>query len=335
MQSTAIAVPAISKIIGSSAPILETLGRIQRLAPHFRTVLITGETGTGKELVAKAMHDLSPFSDGPFIIVNCAAVTETLFESELFGHLRGSFTGAISDKTGMIEAAHRGTLFLDEIGDMPLSTQAKLLRVLQNQEVQRVGALTPRRVDVRFVAATNHDLRLQIAHKRFREDLFYRLSMIELRLPSLVSRLDDLPLLQKHFIRRFMEQFGKPAARLSKRAELRLAQHSWPGNIRELENVIGHACMMTASEIIDIDHLPEYLQKPAQGSERIAAVLTPGLPSLEEQERILLMDALERCGGNLSAAARLLKIGRDAFRYKARKYQLGRRHAERRLAVAC
>ena len=208
-------------IIGRSPLMWEMFSRIRRVAPHYRTVLITGETGTGKDLVARALHRLSPAASGRFVVLNCSAVVETLFESELFGHVRGSFTGATQDKTGLFEHAHGGTLFLDEIGDMPLATQAKLLRVLQNQEVQRVGSLTARKVDVRVIAATNHDLRAAIAEKRFREDLYYRLSMVEIQVPRLAERKEDLPLLERHFIARFAAQYGKEIRGLTHRAQIR------------------------------------------------------------------------------------------------------------------
>ena len=175
-------------IVGSSRPMYEMLSRVRRVAPYYRTALIVGETGTGKDLVARALHRLSPVASGPYVVLNCSAVVETLFESELFGHVKGSFTGATHDKQGFFEHAHGGTLFLDEIGDMPPSTQAKLLRVLQSQELQRVGALNGRKVDVHVVAATNHDLRAAIAEKRFREDLYYRLSMVEIETPRLADR---------------------------------------------------------------------------------------------------------------------------------------------------
>jgi transcriptional regulator with PAS, ATPase and Fis domain len=187
----------------------EMFARIRRIAPLYRLLLVTGETGTGKDLVARAVHRLSPVAGDKYVVLNCSAVVETLFESELFGHVKGSFTGATCDKPGLLEHAHGGTLFLDEIGDMPLATQAKLLRVLQNQEVQRVGALSARKVDVRVIAATNHDLRAAVADKRFREDLYYRLSMVEVETPRLADRKEDLPLLERHLVARFAEQYHK------------------------------------------------------------------------------------------------------------------------------
>ncbi|MBY0375434.1 MAG: sigma-54 dependent transcriptional regulator, partial [Bryobacteraceae bacterium] len=196
-------------MVGNSPRMWELYSQIQRVAPHYRSVLITGATGTGKELVARALHKLSPVANGHFVALNCSAVVETLFESELFGHVRGSFTGATQDKVGLFEFAHNGTLFLDEIGDMPLNTQAKLLRALQNQEVQKLGSLTAKKVNVRVIAATHRDLRALLAENRFREDLFYRLSMVELSVPNLVDRDGDLLLLARTFIRKFAQQYGK------------------------------------------------------------------------------------------------------------------------------
>src|SRR4029079_2897282 len=203
LEDELLASAAFQGMVGNSPIMWDMFSRIRRVAPHYRAVLVTGETGTGKDLVAQALHRLSPAGQGRYVVLNCSAVVETLFESELFGHVRGSFTGASNDKAGLFEHAHGGTLFLDEIGDMPLATQAKLLRVLQNQEVLRVGSLTPRKVDVRVVAATNHDLRKAIEEKRFREDLYYRLSMVEIRVPALEDRKEDLPLLERHFITKF------------------------------------------------------------------------------------------------------------------------------------
>jgi DNA-binding NtrC family response regulator len=327
LQSEMLEAAEFEGIVGQSPLMWEMFSRIRRVAPHYRAVLITGETGTGKDLVARALHKLSPANSARYVVVNCSAVVETLFESELFGHVKGSFTGAVSDKVGLFEHAHGGTLFLDEIGDMPLATQAKLLRVLQDQEVQRVGSLSARKVDVRVVAATNHDLRTAVAEKRFREDLYYRLSMVEIQAPRLADRKEDLPLLERHFTAKFAAQYGKTIRGLTHRAQILLSQHSWPGNVRELENVIGHACMMTMGDTIDIADLPVSLLTPKKAAATAAAASLPqsddaGVATLEEQERLLIVRALDASGGNQSQAARLLRIGRDALRYKLKKHNL-------------
>ena len=321
-------------IVGRSPQIWEMFSRIQRVAPHYRTVLITGETGTGKDLVARAIHNLSPVASQRFVVLNCSAVVETLFESELFGHVRGSFTGATQDKPGLFEYAHGGTLFLDEIGDMPLATQAKLLRVLQNQEVQRVGALRSRHVDVRVIAATNQDLEKAIPEKRFREDLYYRLSMVVILTPRLADRKEDLPLLQRHFVERFARQYGKEIRGLTSRAEVRLSQHSWPGNVRELENVIGHAAMMTMSDMIDLADLHEYLKAPGLKKPTVISLPSVQEDSFAAHERLLIVRALESAGGNQTQAARLLRISRDRLRYKIKKHNLGKPDSDRSSAAA-
>jgi len=312
-------------LVGRSPRMWDVYSRVRRIAPHYRSVLVTGETGTGKDLVAQALHRLSPASPGRYVVLNCSAVVETLFESELFGHVRGSFTGAITDKVGMVEHAHGGTLFLDEIGDMPLATQAKMLRVLQNQEVQRVGSLATRKVDIRIVAATNHDLKAAVSQGTFREDLYYRLSMVEIHLPRLTERLEDLPLLQRHFISKFSSLYKRDIRGMTQRAQLVLASHSWPGNVRELENAIGHACIMTLNNMIDVQDFPDYLRNMG-GARPFAQVQAP-VPtgesvSFEDHERAIIQQALETSNGNQSQAARLLRIGRDALRYKMKKHQL-------------
>jgi DNA-binding NtrC family response regulator len=314
-------------MIGRSPMMWDLFMRIRRIAPHFRTALITGPTGSGKDLAARALHGLSPVAGGRFVVCNCSAVVETLFESELFGHTRGSFTGAVQEKTGLFEYAHGGTLFLDEIGDMPLAIQAKLLRVLQTQEVLRVGALSPRKVDVRVIAATNRDLRAMMTEKTFREDLYYRLAMVELKTPSLAERREDLPLLTRHLLERFATQYQKDICGLTLRAQALLARHSWPGNVRELENVIGASCMMVVSDMVDIDDLPEYLRqgRAAAVAGPMAVPVEPDHPdsvSLDGQERQLVAAALEKSHGNQSEAARLLRISRDRLRYKMAKYNL-------------
>ena len=244
-----------------------------------------------------------------------------------------AFTGADKDKSGLVEYANEGTLFLDEIGDMPPGTQAKLLRVLQNQEVQPVGSLNARKVNVRVVAATNRDLQKAMAEKQFREDLYYRLSMVEIHTPSLIERTEDLPLLTNHFVEKFTKEYRKEVRGLTPRARIMLSRYRWPGNVRELENVIGHACMMAMGETIDIADLPENLRRVDQDLQKRSSEQTLGQQqhaagdgepvSLEEHEKQLLRDALDQAGGNQSEAARHLRIGRDALRYKMKKYGLG------------
>ena len=252
-------------------------------------------------------------------MLNCSAVVETLFESEIFGHVRGAFTGADRDKIGLLELANGGTLFLDEIGDMPLSTQAKLLRALQNQEIQPVGSLAVRKVDVRVIAATHRDLRAAIAEGKFREDLYYRLSMVELWVPALKERPDDIPLLARHFVQRFSHEFNKQISGITPRGGLLLQRHNWPGNVRELEHVIGRACMLSESSILDVHDLPEDLMReravPSEGSNG------PVSP-LADQERRMVEDALLESAGNQTEAARKLGIGRDALRYKIKRFKL-------------
>ena len=293
-------------MVGHSAVMLELFRRIRRVAPHFRTILLTGETGVGKELAAQAMHKLSPVSSGPFVTCNCSAVVETLAESELFGHVKGAFTGAVQDRVGVFEAANKGTVLLDEVGELSLSLQAKLLRVLQNQEIQRVGSPVARRVDVRVIAATHRDLQSMVKEQRFREDLFYRLSMVQIKLPTLAQRKEDLPLLERYFIRRFAEQYNKPVRAISRRAQAVLVRHSWPGNVRELENVLGNACMMTENETIDLRDLPEYLRDRQPGEAQDDTSPT----TLEQVERNHALRILESVGGNKVRAAELLGISR-------------------------
>jgi DNA-binding NtrC family response regulator len=296
-------------LVGRSPQMLEVFGRIARVAPHFRTALITGATGTGKELAARALQRLSPVSAGPFAACNCSAVVETLFESELFGHVKGAFTGATQDKVGLFEYASGGVVFLDEIGDMPLAMQAKLLRVLQEGEVRRVGSPQAKRVDVHIVAATNRELKSLVTERQFREDLYYRLSMVEIRLPRLAERRDDVPLLLRHFMQKFSAQFGKPMRGFTPRAQAALARYPWPGNVREMENAVGHACMLARGEQIDIKDLPPAVLAKADWS----ALSEEDLLPLQELEKRHALRVLKHTGGNKVRAAEILGIGRTTL----------------------
>jgi DNA-binding NtrC family response regulator len=293
-------------IVARSPLMLDVFAKIRRVAPHFRTVLVTGATGTGKELVSRALHHLSPVAANPFVVCNCSAIVESLLESELFGHVKGAFTGATQDKIGVFEYANHGTLFLDEIGELPLTAQSKLLRVLQNHELQRVGSPVPRNVDVRVIAATNRNLLSMVGDGTFRADLYYRLAMVEIRLPGLVERREDLPLLERYFLRKFAAEYNKPLSGMTRRAQSRMANYFWPGNVRELENVIGNACMMVDGTVIDVGDLPE----PIRGQVRELPVQDDALISLEELQKRHTMRVLEKVGGNKSQAAEILGISR-------------------------
>jgi len=296
-------------MIGRGPAMIDVFGRIRRIAPHYRTVLITGATGTGKELAARALHDLSPVAKGPFAVCNCAALPEALIESELFGYARGAFTGAAQDKPGLFEHANNGTLLLDEVGEMPLSAQAKLLRAIQHQELQRLGSPVPKRINVRVIAATHRELRIMAAEHKFREDLLYRLTMVELHLPPLNERREDVPLLIRHFVALFAHQYEKKLSGLTRRAEAVLLQHSWPGNIRELEGAIGSAAMMTQRPLIDIGDLPQQFQdrSPVPPPEHRPEEV---LISLEEAQRRHALRVIQAVGGDKAAAAQVLGVSR-------------------------
>ncbi|HVB99734.1 MAG TPA: sigma-54 dependent transcriptional regulator [Candidatus Dormibacteraeota bacterium] len=294
-------------IVGQSPLLMSALDTACRIAPHFRTVLITGQTGTGKELTARLLQRMSPVSSRPFVVGNLSALVETLLESELFGHVRGSFTGATHDKVGLCEYANGGTLFLDEIGEMPLGAQTRLLRFLQTQEIQRVGSPQIRQLDVRVIAATNQDLRSLVTQGKFREDLYYRLAVVEIKLPSLAERKGDLPLLERHFLSRFAPQFGKARLRgLTERARLILRRHGWPGNIREFENVLCYACMMAERDLIDIGDLPEHMRS-AKAEDMLEG---KNLVPLEIMQRRYVRHVLDQMGGKKGLAASVLGINR-------------------------
>ena len=284
-------------IVGKSPAMLEVFDFARKVARHYSNVLLAGPTGSRKELVARAIHQLSPVS-------------------QLFGHMRGSFTGATDTRTGLFEYANGGTVFLDEVGEMSLAMQAKLLRVIQNREIQRVGSPEVRQVNVRLIAATNRDLRAEVLAGRFREDLFYRLSSIQIRIPSIAERLEDIPLLVQFFLHKYNAAYGKQISGLTRRAQTVLLQHPWPGNVRELENVISSACITTMGDFVDLGDLPEHLQR--RGPRGMNGDEWRPL-SLEEVRKMHIQRVLEMCQGNRLRAAQILGIGRTSlYRYLKR-----------------
>ena len=295
--------------------------------PGAKAALISGETGTGKELAARALHKLGPRAAKRFVTVNCSAVVETLFESELFGHVRGAFTGATENKAGLFETADGGTLFLDEVGELPPAVQAKLLRVLENGELQRVGSLEPRKVDVRLIAATNRDLRDEVATGRFRNDLYYRLNVAEINLPPLRNRREDIPYLTAAFIRSFGQKFSKTFSGLTPGAERMLAEASWDGNVRQLRNVLERACMLADSDMISEADLAGLLdQTAAPAAPKTSMLLAGRIPApLQEIEREHIVRTLEQVRGNKAVAARLLGISRRAFYRQLERHGLHHR----------
>jgi len=302
-------------IVGRNPKILDIISLIKRVAPYYKTVTITGETGTGKEVVARALHSLSSNPGDPFVTSNCAGYVETLIESELFGHQKGSFTGAVSDKMGLFEAAKEGTLFLDEIGDLPLSFQPHLLRVLQNGEFRPVGSHRTLQAKCRIIAATSKNLREEVQNGRFREDLFYRITPLVVSIPPLRERKDDIPLLSRFMLKRYNEETKKNVKGISRPAQDMLLSHDWPGNVRELENVINQAVMLTTESSIGPSHLPPYLNVAN-------AKQTLRENSLESAMKRHIEAVLRECRGNRSRAARELGISRRALIRKIEKYSL-------------
>jgi two-component system response regulator PilR (NtrC family) len=317
-----------SNIIGASSAMLALFQLIETIAPTSSTVLITGESGTGKELIARAIHVNSPRRERPFVAVNCGALSETLLDSELFGHMRGAFTGADSNKKGLIEVAEKGTIFLDEIGEMSPVVQVKLLRVLQERKFRRLGGTEEIDADIRILAATNRDLSKMVAESAFREDLFYRINVIPVRVPPLRERQDDIPLLAEHFVARFAEQMGKPISGVSGAAMSLLGEYLWPGNIRELENAMERAVALERTPTILPDSLPEHLIQRI--AETPVAAPAEGFPDagfdLERHvqgiEREYIAEALRRAGGVKVKAAELLGMSFRSFRYYTKKYNL-------------
>jgi DNA-binding NtrC family response regulator len=315
-------------IIGHSEVLLSLLDTAARAAQSDSTILIHAETGTGKELLARAIHFNSRRRDKPFITINCGAIPRELLESELFGHVRGSFTGAVSHKVGKVEMADRGTLFLDEIGELPGELQVKLLRLLQQGELEKVGATSPVRVNVRFVAATNRNLQAMIEDGTFREDLFYRLAVIPLELPPLRDRAEDIPELVQHFFLKTREKMGRPGLVLPPALLPRFQEYRWPGNIRELENVMERIVVLARGDEITLADLPDFLRRERPAIDTLQLELPGKGISLEGIEKELLIRALKKFNGNQTHAAKFLDISRKALRYRMEKHGLARRSSE-------
>ncbi len=309
-------------LLGRSPAMRAFLGQLEQVAATRSTVLLMGESGTGKEMAARALHYNSDRAERPFVVIDCAAIPETLQESELFGHTRGAFTGAVAAKRGLFEEAHGGTLFLDEVGDLSAATQAKLLRVLQEGTIRRLGDTRTIQVDVRIIAATNRDLPAEVRAGRFREDLFFRLNVLPLRLPPLRERPEDIPLLTEHFLRRFAAETGRPVRQIAPPALDCLMAYRWPGNVRELEHAIERAVLLSQGETLEVGDLPPAVQGGGgQGVEEAPLRLRDAVARLNaDLERGLIRRALARTGGNRTEAAVLLGISRRALLYKLKEY---------------
>ncbi len=304
-------------IVTANPRMQKILRTLEKAAPTSAPVLITGESGTGKELVANSLHELSPRAKHPFIKINCAAIPEELLESELFGHEKGAFTGAVKERKGRFELADRGSLFLDEIGDMSLKTQAKILRVIQEQEFERVGGTETLQTDIRLIAATNKDLKKYIEEDRFREDLYYRLSVIPLHLPPLRERTDDMLLLADHFIAYYNEVYGKQTRGLSERVRWFFRNHKWPGNVRELKNCIERAVIFCEQEFITVEDLASQYAELVEGQTTAAASTYE--EAYDSLNREIILDALEKSGGVKQKAAELLNISRRTLYNRMKK----------------
>ncbi|REK05460.1 MAG: sigma-54-dependent Fis family transcriptional regulator [Planctomycetota bacterium] len=311
-------------VIGSSRQMHDVIDRLKRIAPTDASVLIQGATGTGKELVAQAIHQNSPRKNKPFVALNCAALSENILESELFGHVKGAFTDASSDRVGKFEYANGGTLFLDEVGDMPLATQIKLLRVLENSEITRVGSNEGIAVNVRILSATNRNLEESIEAGTFRSDLYHRLKVVTIDLPRLVDRTQDIPLLIEHFLKYFAKRHNKKIESVSAAARRRLMAYDWPGNVRQLRNVIESMVVVDFDGVLDVDDLPSELSDAPEGGDEprgdsLAALV--GKP-LSELERLFIAETLQQTGGNREAAAEMLGIGQRTLYRKIKEFQL-------------
>jgi two-component system response regulator AtoC len=311
---------SFANIISRNVAMQEIFRLLRKVCDYKTTVLVTGESGTGKELVARALHFEGSRKNSPFVALNCAAIPENLLESELFGHVRGAFTDASSDKAGLFEQADKGTLFLDEIGEMPLSLQVKLLRVLQDEEIKRVGGTISKKVDVRVVSATSRNLEEDAASGRFREDLFFRLNVFTITLPPLRERPDDMPLLVEHFLQRFSARFGKSVTRVSPEVMKVFDSYGWPGNVRELENLLERGVLLCEDEILNTGVLPLRLTGGTSGQNFQLPVTLSIKEAGEAMERELIARAMESTGGNRTHAAKILEISLRSLIYKLKGY---------------
>jgi two-component system response regulator AtoC len=311
------------QMIGRSKPIVAVFNLAEKVSQHFSTVLITGESGTGKELIAREIHNRGDRADRPFVPVNCGGIPENLLESEFFGHKKGAFTGADRDKKGLFEEAHQGTIFLDEIGELPIALQVKLLRVLQENEIRRVGASITKTVDVRVIAATSKHLENEIAGGAFREDLFYRLNVLRIKMPPLRDWKDDIPLLCQYFIERYNQTLNKQIQGISPAAMRVLLNHHWPGNVRELENAIERASVLADEETLQPEHFPMEAETPPSASKADVAFEGYSLKAAQRAwEKELITKALSQTGGNRTKAARLLEISHPSLLSKMKTYQI-------------
>jgi two-component system response regulator PilR (NtrC family) len=311
-------------VVGNSVAMQRVFELVSQVADSRANVLVTGESGTGKEMIARAIHEIGERREGPFITVNCAAIPENLLESELFGHMRGSFTGALHNKEGLFELANGGTIFLDEVGDLPLALQVKVLRAIQEKSFRRVGGMHDQQVDVRIVSATNRRLEQEVAEGRFREDLYYRLNVIEIPLPALRERRDDIALLVDHFVDKYARELGKEVKGVDDEAMARLVAHRFPGNVRELENVIERAVALTRGPVIEVESLPRSVlesEEPAPAA-RIPREGVDLDRMMADYERSLILEALRPAGGVKKKAARLLGISFRSLRYRLEKLGL-------------
>jgi DNA-binding NtrC family response regulator len=338
---------AFIDMMGDSPMIRKMINLATKVAPTDSTVLLLGESGTGKEIIAEYIHRMSNRYDKPFLAINCSALPETLLESELFGYVKGAFTGATADRKGLFEEGNSGTIFLDEVGDMPLLTQVKLLRVLENRELRRLGENKIIKVNVRIIAATNQDLAVAMREKRFRDDLFFRLNVIQIRIPPLRDRMDSLPSLIRYFISKFNRRFNRSIREIDRHAQFILVNYHYPGNVRELENIIEHAVIMADDDVIRASNLPDHLQiikKPMlalpSGIEEAVALaaheVEPSQPefiTLSEMEKRLITETLLKCDGNQTITAEKLGISRSTLWRKMKEYDLKTSFSPQEVAV--